>query len=72
MLRQDFAIGVGRSGRGLVVVDEATSPSSHRFERTRNLVHYPKVKSEMSISALFELGIRVSNISRLGDSPGSY
>ena len=28
--------------------------------------------ARMSTSALFQLGIRVSNISRLGDSPGSY
>ena len=30
---------------GLVVVDEVTSPGTHRFERTRNLVHYPNIKS---------------------------
>ena len=26
---------------GLVVVDEATSPSTNRIEMTRSLVHYP-------------------------------
>ena len=28
---------------GLVVVDEATSPSIRRLNRTRCLVHYPKI-----------------------------
>ncbi len=58
-----------KQARRVISASDVTSPATHRFDRTRNLVHYPK-SIWMKHSWFVRSKDWVSIVSRLGDSPG--